>query len=234
MGTRSVFISLALFFLAMGIFPSLLFSQAKVLIPGGTDFDFGDVFTGAVAKRSVTIQNTGDENLTITSVSTSCGCTATMLSKEIIPPGDSGKLEISFDSKKFTGKVEKAVTFDTNDPDQKRVRIIFHANISRIIETSLDRIVYNVIKVGADMVQEVTITNVSNEPLKITSVKSDSDVMKVQISEKELRPGYRTTLTCTLRATEIGFVKGNITFTTDNPKVASYSIRYFGLAKADK
>ncbi|TAK56054.1 MAG: DUF1573 domain-containing protein [Bacteroidetes bacterium] len=214
--------------------PTTLRSQPKVSVVGGTNFDFGEVFTGSSVKRTLTIKNVGTAPLEIDDVSTSCGCTATMLSKSTILPKDSGSLEISFDSRKFSGKVEKAVTFETNDTTQKKVRIIFTANVSRLIEYEPDHLVYNVISLDSATVKELTISNVGSAPLKIKSIKATPDDMTFEISEKEIPAGQKSVITCTLKPKSGGIKKGNIVITTDNKKIPELSIRYFALAKEQK
>ncbi len=220
-----------LLLIATGLFPSLLFSQAKVEVVGGTNFDFGEVTTGNIVKRTVTLKNIGTDTLNVDEVSTSCGCTATLLSKNRIPPKENGTLEISFDSKKFSGKVEKAVTFETNDPEQNKVRIIFTAMVSKILEMTPDHIVYNVVMLDTSNIKEITVSNVSDKPIRITGITSDSKDISFDIANKEIAPGTQGIIKCNLQPKDTGIKKGEIRITTDNVKVPELVVKYFGLAK---
>ena len=217
--------------IAMGLLPSLLFSQAKLKLSSGTEFDFGEIYKGKVVDKKIAIQNDGTDTLHISNVSTSCGCTATMLSRSDIPPSDTGSLLITFNSKTFNGKVEKAVTFETNDSTQKKVRIIFHANITTVIELSPDHVFFNLVKIDSANVKSITLTNVSKSPLVIKSISSDRDDLQVEVADKIVRPGYKTTFTCTLTPKDAGLIKGTITITTNNEFVPEFSLRYFAEAK---
>jgi hypothetical protein len=84
--------------------------------------DFGVVEQGTQNKHVFTFKNTGDADLEIIEVKPSCGCTAALLSSKTIPPGVEGKLEVTFDSGKFKGKVKKMVSIETNE--EPRVKTI--------------------------------------------------------------------------------------------------------------
>jgi hypothetical protein len=76
--------------------------------------DFGKVIEGEVVSYSFKFTNTGKSDLLITSVSTSCGCTATKYSKDPIPPGKNGYIEVTFDSDSRGGFQHKTVTVLAN------------------------------------------------------------------------------------------------------------------------
>lgn len=77
--------------------------------------DFGQIFRGEVVARRFTFRNVGDGQLTIQGVHTSCGCTAVEVDKgRKYKPGESGMVEVRFDSTDFSGPVVKTVTILTN------------------------------------------------------------------------------------------------------------------------
>ncbi|MBI5215341.1 MAG: DUF1573 domain-containing protein [Ignavibacteriae bacterium] len=220
-----------LILVATELLPSLLFSQAKIEVVGGTNFDFGEVSTGNIVKRTVTLKNIGTDTLNVDEVSTSCGCTATLLSKNRIPPKGNGTLEISFDSKKFSGKVEKAVTFETNDPEHNKVRIIFTANVSKVLEMTPDHLVFNVVKLDTSNIEEITLSNVGDKPIRITNITSNSTEITFELAQKEIGPGAQGIIKCNLQPTVTGIKKGEIHISTDNAKVPELVVKYFALAK---
>ena len=64
------------------------------------------------------VQNTGDDDLVISNLVTSCGCTTAELSSNVIGPGQRADLTVVFDPDyHFTrGEVTRVVWFATNDP----------------------------------------------------------------------------------------------------------------------
>lgn len=83
--------------------------------------DFGTVIEGEKVMYSFVFKNTGGSNLIISSVSASCGCTATKFTKEPIPPGKEGIITVTFDSTKRRGFQNKAVTVSANTQPNKTV-----------------------------------------------------------------------------------------------------------------
>ena len=63
----------------------------------------------------------GTDTLIIGRVHSSCGCTAALVSNDEIAPGDSAEIKATFRSKGFSGKVEKKIYVDTNDPAHYRI-----------------------------------------------------------------------------------------------------------------
>ncbi len=76
--------------------------------------EFGTVIQGEVVTYNFKFTNTGNADLIITKVSTSCGCTATNYPTKPIKPGATEAVEVKFDSEGRTGFQNKRVTVLTN------------------------------------------------------------------------------------------------------------------------
>jgi Protein of unknown function (DUF1573) len=94
-----------------------------------TAWDFGKIKQGEVASHEFVFVNEGDDTLTIEKVSTSCGCTAALVSDRSIPPGKSGKIEVKFDSRGYGGQVAKVVYVLSNDPKAAQLPLEIKAEI---------------------------------------------------------------------------------------------------------
>ncbi|MCS6991784.1 MAG: DUF1573 domain-containing protein [Chitinophagales bacterium] len=83
-----------------------------------TKHDFGEIVEGQKVRHSFTFTNTGQAPLVIQSAVGSCGCTVPTYSKEPIPPGGTGRIDVEFDSSGRVGKNSKTVTVSANtDPN---------------------------------------------------------------------------------------------------------------------
>ena len=106
--------------------------QADIAIES-TKFDFGDVVNGVIVSRDLTVRNTGESDLVVGSVVTTCGCTSATLEPMTIPAGSEAALHISFDSgahgPHLTGEVMRRVIISSNDPDTPEATVDFVANI---------------------------------------------------------------------------------------------------------
>lgn len=76
--------------------------------------DFGTIDEGEVVTHAYKFKNTGNEPLTIAKCKGSCGCTVPKCPTAPILPGESGEIEVKFDSKGKKNKQTKQVTITAN------------------------------------------------------------------------------------------------------------------------
>jgi len=76
--------------------------------------DFGTVIEGEKVVYAFRFTNHGNADLKLTSVGTSCGCTASDYPLEPIKPGKTGKIKITFDSSNRRGMQHKKITIRSN------------------------------------------------------------------------------------------------------------------------
>ncbi|HPU46575.1 MAG TPA: DUF1573 domain-containing protein [Bacteroidales bacterium] len=89
-----------------------------------TEHDFGDIMEGEKVSYSFKFNNVGKNDLVITSVSTTCGCTVTDFPKDPLKPGESGTIEVTFNSSGRSGKQVKVITVATNaNPSMSQLTI---------------------------------------------------------------------------------------------------------------
>ena len=93
--------------------------------------DFGRVKQGEIVTTEIDMRNLGKKDLKIEAVSTSCGCTAAKVKPEVIPPGDTGKLLVTYNSGAHPDKgyVQRHIYIASNDPDEAEVEVIIVANV---------------------------------------------------------------------------------------------------------
>jgi len=108
-----------------------------------TVWDFGKVKQGAVLSHEFVFANEGDATLVIQKVSTSCGCTAALVSADKIPPGKEGRIEIKFDTRGYGGQVRKLVYVDSNDPSEAHRQLEVAADIEIPPSPRIDLDPYN-------------------------------------------------------------------------------------------
>lgn len=84
-----------------------------------THFNFGEIAAGEIVTHTFYYKNTGNENFFIRKIESSCGCTTVDYSKQPIPPGKEGKIEIAFNSSGRYGKQYKEIRIFANLSKQK-------------------------------------------------------------------------------------------------------------------
>ena len=92
------------------------------------EYNFGTIAQGEKVSHTFIFRNIGDGPLQITDVTTSCGCTASKYSIEPVAPGESGTVEVIFDSYGREGKQLKSANVWTNC-GEKPVKLQIFAEI---------------------------------------------------------------------------------------------------------
>ena len=91
------------------------FAQEKVAkIEFKTDvIDYGTIEKGSNGVRVFEFTNTGDAPLVISNVKSTCGCTVPKKPKGPIMPGESGEIEVKYDTKRVN-PIRKTITVFSN------------------------------------------------------------------------------------------------------------------------
>ncbi|HID93501.1 MAG TPA: DUF1573 domain-containing protein, partial [bacterium (Candidatus Stahlbacteria)] len=92
-------------------------------------WDFGVLGWHQKITHNFVIENHGDVTLVIKGVRAFCGCTATLLDKDEIAPGDSSVIEVTFNSGHRRGGVKKFVWIESNDPDEPLIKLVIKGEV---------------------------------------------------------------------------------------------------------
>jgi hypothetical protein len=171
-------------------------------------FDFGDIAEGVVVTHEFEVFNSGDEDLVISKVKASCGCTAAQPEKDVLKSGESTKIKVQFNSSRRSGKQRKSVYVFSNDKVNPQYKLAFTANIlkkesnetSSLNNESARLVVTNKKYNFGDVVEgrkvdlNVQIKNVGGKQLNIDKVKSSCGCTATLLSKNELKPGESTNL----------------------------------------
>ena len=76
--------------------------------------DYGTIDQGGEPLRLAKFKNTGTEPLIISGAKGSCGCTVPNWPKDPIMPGETGQIEVRYDTKRV-GAINKTITVTSND-----------------------------------------------------------------------------------------------------------------------
>ncbi len=98
-------------------------------------YDFGEVNEGDKSKHIFEFTNTGKQPLLISNARGSCGCTVPSWPKEPIGPGESGSIEVEYNSKGKKGAVQQTITIDANtNPPVTKLTIKVMVNVEEDAE----------------------------------------------------------------------------------------------------
>ncbi len=114
-------IAIAVFVLA-GVGVATAQNTAKMEFKTET-IDYGEIKKGSDGVRVFEFTNTGNAPLIIENVTSSCGCTIPKKPEEAIMPGETGEIEVKYDTKRV-GPIRKTVTvYSNSDVPTKALKI---------------------------------------------------------------------------------------------------------------
>ena len=113
-----------------------------------TDFSFGKIKVSDIVTKEIQIKNTGFKDLELQNFSTSCDCTFAQLKigeqkspkftmhqnspwQGLVPPNQTATLSVIYEPARMPvkGQVNRAVFFESNDPQKPEITIKFTAEM---------------------------------------------------------------------------------------------------------
>lgn len=180
--------------------------------------DMGIVTQDSVVHSVIQFRNSGELPLKIKRVQTSCGCTAAELNQLDYQPGESGEIEIQFNTKGFSGVVRKYVTIYLEDGTPSSSRVVLQANIKTNIEIKpayLD--LQNIDMKSEENGRSFLVTNNFNEPLVIKEILTNIENLEISYKQITLNPGASEEITITYKPMQVGRSDGYIDLKIENP-----------------
>ncbi|MDD5557099.1 MAG: DUF1573 domain-containing protein [bacterium] len=187
---------------AAGEFPTVVpvpvASPAATAVPAGPvprivfearEHDFGSVVGEEKAEHVFRFRNEGEGDLRIERVTSTCGCTAALLSSDAIPPGGAGEVRTTFTFGGRKGFQQKAVHVHSNDPAEPRAALTIKGTILPFVDVEPASIALR--DDQAPAARRVIITQTLPDPLRIEGVSSKLDLVETSLSEQPPADGRR-------------------------------------------
>jgi len=207
-------------------------AQPKVSFPD-SPWDFGEVLQQEKVSHQFEVMNDGRDTLFISRVKPSCGCTTAPLTRDVVAPGESVWIDVTFNSKKFSGAVNKTITVFSNDPSSPQAKITFLANVA----TARSRIV--VVQEPADLGNlvpnksgqaAIMLANVSDEPYRVRLTSYPTSWLEPAWTEKVVDPGDTLDLSIgTSGVPPLGKFESSITFEIEGRETSRMSLPLTGI-----
>ena len=157
-------------------------------------FDFGEVYQGNKVLHVFQFTNQGDEDLLIDRVSTSCGCTAVLVSEKKLSPGGQGELQANFDSTRFHGAVSKTIYIYSNDPVNPVMQLHIQGKVLETVVVEPPQLNLGQVKAEEPVKSKVVLRNQGPEPLTLGEPRSTAKELKINMSKSSFSPGEELTL----------------------------------------
>jgi hypothetical protein len=154
-------------------------AHAPKIVCAHPNFDFHDVDEGGDIIHLFKISNKGKSTLSITNVSTSCGCTAAVVDKKEIPPGGHGVIKATYHTQGRPGHATKVITVTSNDPKNPNFQLKLDMTVVREIEITPEKVYLYNIQHGQPQTATVKLVGKPKLPLEIIGVQSSSNSVTV-------------------------------------------------------
>ncbi len=216
------------FIITFVLFGVMLKANAQLKVVEGNDITFGTIYqTGEKVRKVITLKNVGTENIGIKSISTSCGCTAALISDSSLAPGKETKVKVEFNPTGYIGDVVKYIYIVSTDPNNQLTTVKITGYIAYALQPTPSYIVFNNVKVGKPDSTSVTLSNTSNETIRITKVETGVKEITFKLHKKVLKPGEFTDLDLYLLPKKMLDINGYMQILTTSKLQPVLQIRVF-------
>jgi len=210
---------------------SVSLAQPKLHIVGGDKVDWGKVTPKeSPLQKKVEIKNTGDQELHITNVKPSCGCTTAPLEKDKLKPGESTFINLTFKVGNNPGVNTKTVRISSNDPatPEKTFRISAEL-VKNLVVSPTEYLAFNEMQVGKQATSAVTIKNTSNKTITLMDPKVTPSDLTVNLKgKKTLKPGESFELKATITPAKTGYLNMKVTIPNDDAETGDMELNGYG------
>jgi hypothetical protein len=192
-----------------------------------TEFDFGKLNGGEVARHDFVFTNTGTATLEIKDVRPSCGCTTAGTWDRQVEPGKTGVIPLQFNSAGFGGTVSKSAIVMCNDPGHTNVVLHLKATVWKPFDVLPATTVFNVSsEAPSNETRVVRIVSNLEEPVELSDVQCSSQSFRTEL--KTVQPNKEFEL----YITAVPPFASNTTFaaftiTTSSPRMPKINVNAY-------
>lgn len=212
------------------LFSINLFAQPKLEIIGGDTYDWGkSKSTQIKLQTTIVLKNIGNKPLKIYSVNATCGCTTAPISKNEINPGDTAGIDVTLSISTYSGDVKKNIELKTNDPENPNKIIWLKTHVIKPVSLFPQYMNFANMVIGKETLTKVVITNSTDEPIKIKSVYTYPDGLKINLKEGGIiPPNSDFVLEAKITPQITGRFQANVKLETTHPDVPLLLINGIG------
>lgn len=195
-------------------------------------WDFGQKWAGEKAETTITLKNVGDAPLRVEKVKTSCGCTVASVKKELLEPGESEDVKVTYNTNKAVETVLQKIHVHSNDPTSPVMTIEVRGQTRQVVKVS-EKQGLNFGSIGRNdaVTKSVEIECVYTEPLALRLKEIASESFDVRL--EEIEAGHRYVLTATTKPPlRDGSNRADVQLLTGVELVPEVPVRVWGVVQA--
>lgn len=195
-------------------------------------FDFGTVEEGNKAEKTFTFKNTGNQPIILSNVRASCGCTTPAWTREPVMPGQTGKIEVSYNSAGRPGAFNKTITITSNATEATKVLTIRGNVVSDPAndpKMTIERttVALGKIKKGEAVTYKISFKNDGKKQLQVHNLTSKCKCVKL-VGRATAEAGETKELEIVITPTQTGAFEDDIVIYTNSRSQGTTTIKLTG------
>ena len=154
--------------------------------------DFGVVARGADCRTQLKVRNLYKEDIRITEVRTSCGCSSAKKVVDVIPSGETTYLDISMDTVRFMRQKDSAAIVTFFEPSKgliQEVRIPLSVYIRTDVVLTPGKVEFGIVDLGQTAQRTIEIAYAGRPDWQISGVQVSNPLLKASVAEKSRNGG---------------------------------------------
>ena len=194
--------------------PVSRYSQGLICPEPVYDFKYAGTEQTLVHRYPVT--NTGNQPVRIKSITTDCGCTAALSTEQTVEPGKTAWIDVRFTTPRYEGKQNKHITVAAQNPQLPDLELSIIGTVKRDVAVWPMGIDFGSIDQGRNTDRQITLYQVSQEPLILKRVEADERLYTIRSTpfDDENAKGFIITVTLK-KDVPIGKIEDVITLHTN-------------------
>ncbi len=200
-----------------------------------TSHNFGTVAKGSKTEFRFIYRNLYEEDVHVSSVRTSCGCTQPAITKKLIETHETGEIVASFNTRTFLGQHGATLTVTFDQPFYAEVQLRVAGNIRGDVTFEPASVNLGNVDLGRGAEQVVRVTHMGSTPWEITDVRSANVNFEVLLSQPQ-HTGSQSAYDLTLRLkpdAPAGYINDQLILVTDDPRASQIPMDVEGRVVAE-
>jgi hypothetical protein len=196
--------------------------------------DFGVVPRGAQLKYTFKMTNIWKVPLDITDIRVGCNCTTVKESTKSLQPGESGTLNVTMDTTRFSGEKTVAIHLTVGPEWVDTATLTVHFNARADVVLNPGEIDFGVIHHGQSPTKFIDVEYAGSLPWAVSTVSKEHDApfeLKAETLPNRASKGYRIFATIKADA-RAGSFKQVVTLITNDPANPTFTFNVLGNIQA--
>jgi hypothetical protein len=200
-----------------------------------TSHNFGTVAKGSKTEFRFIYRNLYEEDVHVSSVRTSCGCTQPAITKKLIETHETGEIVAAFNTRTFLGQHGATLTVTFDQPFYAEVQLRVAGNIRGDVTFEPASVNLGNVDLGRGAEQVVRVTHMGATPWEITDVRSANVNFEVLLSQPQ-HTGSQSAYDLTLRLkpdAPAGYINDQLILVTNDPRASQIPMDVEGRVVAE-